>query len=75
MASVTDPAVVALSGAASHTPKGVLASLACLHRVEGASGTRGVDMATHGRVFPAEARAGLGWGTIDEHFDMSYKFF
>jgi hypothetical protein len=75
MASATGPAVVALSGTASRTPEGVLASLARLHRVEGASGTRGVDMATRGRVFPVEAGAGLGWGTIDEHFDMSYEFF
>jgi hypothetical protein len=39
MASATDPAVVALSGAASRTPEGVLASLVHLRRVEGASGT------------------------------------
>ena len=46
MASGTGPAVVALSGTAPCTPEGVLASLACLCRVEGASGTRGVDVAT-----------------------------
>ena len=33
VASATDPAVMALSGAASRTPEGALASLAC--RVEG----------------------------------------
>ena len=48
VALVTGPAVVALSGTASHTPKGVLASLACLRGVEGVSGTRGVDVATQG---------------------------
>ena len=39
VASATGPAVMALSGTASRTPEGVLASLACLHRVEGVSGT------------------------------------
>ena len=39
VASATGPAVVALSGTASRIPEGVLASLARLHRVEGASGT------------------------------------
>ena len=68
VASATGPAVVALSGTASRTPEGVLASLVCLHRVEGASRTRG-------RVFPAGAGAGLGWGTIDKRLDMSYEFF
>ena len=75
VASATGPAVMALSGTASRTPEGVLASLARLHRVEGASGTRGVNVATRGQVFPAGAGAGLGWGTIDEHLDMSYEFF
>ena len=70
MASATGPAVVALCGTASCTPEGVLASLACLRRVEGASGTRGIDVATQGQVFPVEAGAGLGWGTIDKRLDM-----
>ena len=46
MASATGPAVMALSGTASRTPEGVLASLARLCRVEETSGTRGVDVAT-----------------------------
>ena len=48
VASATDPAVMALSGAASRTPEGALASLACLCRVEGTSGTQGVNVATCG---------------------------
>src|SRR6266849_601088 len=69
VASATDPAAVALTGAASRTPEGALASPARWRRVEGTSGKRGVDVATRGRVLPAEA--GLGWGTADERLDMS----
>ena len=48
MASATGPAVVARTGSASCMPGGALASLVCLHKVEGMRGTQGINMATSG---------------------------